>query len=174
MLCETLGIEEDALEAELEDIFAETLELTTSKNNGLIIRQPGEYEVSTGKQVIAGLADLLPFGHKTIKPLPKWMDEVLESPEKLQSSPSLCSSFSAKMTAVCLYAMNEYLVAEIREKHPEIKDDVQVLKLPFGKHEDLEKMHPTRLLKELQKRGAVKRVNINPLDELRDPSPSRG
>lgn len=66
----------------------------------------------------------------------------------------LCSEFSAVMIAVSVVELNAQIKKDMATKGiPTPKDDI--VNIPFGKHEDLHKMHPDRLLEELRKAKCI-------------------
>ncbi len=125
---------------------------------------------SYNKQNQAGIADFIPFGHKTTESNRKWAEKALDNKEPLseQLSPKdkkgnpkgiICSEFAAKMTVLSLVELEKQLVAKIQKKDPAFKIKTGALiKIPFGEFEDLSKVHPTRLIKILQKAHAIEKV----------------
>lgn len=127
---------------------------------------------SANRRTEAGKADLIPFGHHGKENVRSWANKILN--EKTGSNESaiienilsketndqmICSEFAAKMTILSLVELERRLINDIREKDPNFvipKDGL--IKLPFNKDEDLSKVSPERLVKQLKKVNAIELV----------------
>ncbi len=120
---------------------------------------------SEKEQHLAGLANVIPFGHKQLKSndFKELHNKVMSGGyAKEKDSNMLCSEFCATT-----------IVASIVELDKQIKEDLgksklgkqigvdltkDIVQVPFGKHENLHKMHPDRLLKVLKDHNCVEPV----------------
>lgn len=100
-------------------------------------------------QYAAGAADVIPFGHKMLRTNDfEKIHKQLTGKETLGNNQSmLCSEFCAMTIAATIIELN----AKIKEKYS-IENAVE---MPFGKHEDLHKMHPARLREVLSKKKCL-------------------
>ncbi|KIE04613.1 hypothetical protein NF27_HE00020 [Candidatus Jidaibacter acanthamoeba] len=117
----------------------------------------------------AFIADLMPFGfgHMGKDNIKSWAKEVLENKASLAQKIKdpggkgylFCSEFAAKMTVLSLVELEKQLFDKIKENDPNFEmPKGGLLKMPFHEYEDLGKVHPARLVKELSKSGAIEKV----------------
>ncbi len=117
----------------------------------------------------AFLADLIPFGlgHKNEKSVRGWAEKVIVEKENMAQKikdPNgdgyiICSEFAAKMTVLALVELEKQLLEKMKENNPSFKPSQgQLFEMPFNEYEDLRKIHPARLIKELSKSGAIEKV----------------
>ena len=118
-------------------------------------------------QVKAGLANLVPFGHKQVKEndFEEIHRKVMSNHYATHAHPTmLCSEFSGVTTIAALVELNKQIKQDIGAKKDELgmvrSVPETVVKIPFGKHENLHKLHPSRLLKVLQEHGCVEKVKV--------------
>jgi hypothetical protein len=117
------------------------------------------------KRINAGIADFKIGGHKRKESVRSWAERVGRKADATTIGAALsedsnkemiCSEFAAKMTVLTLRKLDQELIKKIQEKDPEFKIPAKgILKMPFNKHEDLSKIHPYRLIKQLQIRKVV-------------------
>ena len=112
-----------------------------------------------------GLASLIPFGlgHKQFSEndFNKIHEQVFGEFYKQGQHNLLCSEFVAHTTIAALVELNNRVSAKLADKGI-IPEQGPIVKIPVGKHENLHRMHPDRLLSALKKANCVKQVAINP------------
>ncbi len=115
---------------------------------------------STG--IKAGLADLVPFGHKKFKAndFEELHRKVVDG-KGVNRQDMLCSAFTAITIATSMVELNK-----------QIQQDTgltgEVVKVPFGKHENLGKMHPDRLESVLRSFNCIKPVITKSADYIKE------
>jgi hypothetical protein len=126
---------------------------------------------SLERRLKAGLADFIPFGHHGKVQTKAWAEQILAERERATGSKTIgesilsedkdiiCSEFAAKMTILSLVELERRLIDEIREKDQNFVIPKEgLIKLPFNKDEDLSKVSPERLVKQLKKVNAIELV----------------
>ncbi len=115
-------------------------------------------------QYLAGLANLIPFGHKKMSAndFGELHKKVMEG-GFAKGSKMLCSEFCATTIAASIVELDKQIKEDIRKsKVGKLTgvdlDKETIVKVPFGKHENLHKMHPDRLLKVLKSHNCVQPV----------------
>lgn len=174
-LANTLGIKETEIEERLKQDFRKISQRLHSKeelkdNIDPVKDKDLKAIVNDGYRGIdAGLADIIPFGHHGKKEIKSWAKKVLEERNQGKSlhkilgeetdNKIICSEFAAKMTVLALSELDNKITTAIQEKHPDVTIPKEgVIKLPFLHNEDLSKVSPARLVKELQRAGAIEKV----------------
>ncbi len=158
-LCEALGLSsEKDLEAVLQTKYEEI---------AAGMHMPEQFvaatlENSEGRKNAAGIADFKPSGHRGGQRVKSWAQSVSGNAQTSTIGSALssdtrgeiiCSEFVAKMTVLALHELDKELTSKIKEKDPSYKGSV--ITMPFNEKEDLSKVHPYRLIKQLQLRKAV-------------------
>jgi hypothetical protein len=165
-LMKALDVDKEGLKDKLHEMYgkcstdiAQTIDPTKLQNDSTKRRQ-------------AGLADFRIGGHKTSESVRSWVEKVMDSKSvdgiKISTGEKIiCSEFAAKITALTIVALEKELIKTIKEKEPSfaLKDGENLLKMPFDKYEDLNKIHPARLIKELGKHGAIEKVESSKVIE---------
>ena len=81
---------------------------------------------------------------------------------KQENPKMLCSEFCATTIAVSLVELDKQIKEDISKKKVSkitgVDLEKPIVKIPFGKHENLHKMHPDRLLKVLKSHNCVEAV----------------
>ena len=117
------------------------------------------------EQYKSGLASLLPFGlgHKQFKEndFKDIHKKVMEGHYKKNRTEMLCSEFVAHTTIAGLVELNKRLDTKLKEKDLPVPIGKDIVKIPIGKHENLHKMHPDRLLKVLKKANCIQKAAPN-------------
>lgn len=119
-------------------------------------------------QYFAGLANIIPFGHKQLKTndFKEIHSKAMTGEYTKERSPKmLCSEFCASTIVTSLVELDKQIKEDmlrweenkaIKLTGANLKQDI--LKIPFGKHENLHKMHPDRLLQVLASHHCVEPV----------------
>lgn len=113
----------------------------------------------------SGVVSLVPFGlgHKKFSSndFNEIREQIFSQFYSTGQHNLLCSEFVAHTTIAALSELNRRLDLKLREK--DIQPGGQIIKIPFGKHEDLHRMHPDRLLHVLKKAGCVEKEKKVPI-----------
>lgn len=151
----SMGITEEQLDKYLSDRL--NIIVSNFSKNITDMQNPGY------KQYISGLADVIPLGHKSFTSIRDWADKAFTlNPNKpfqvigANNEGCICSEFVAKMTILSLVRLEQ----ELKGALPEVDEKTEIIKLPFGKYESMEKIHPFRLIKEMMKAGALEKVDL--------------
>lgn len=119
----------------------------------------------TSEQYKTGLASLMPFGlgHKQFSKndFHKIHEQVFGTFYRQGHHHLLCSEFVAHTTIAALVELNNRLTTKLSEKGI-VAEPGEIVKIPIGKHENLHRMHPDRLLAVLKKTNCIRKVAINP------------
>ncbi|MFN7038574.1 MAG: hypothetical protein ACK4OM_03285 [Alphaproteobacteria bacterium] len=112
------------------------------------------------RQRKAGLADLIPGGHKSKKKkdFNEIYEKILTGYYKENEAKMICSEFAAKTTIAAFVALDKELKKELGITDP----NVHVIEMPFDKREKLSRMHPDRLIKVLQDKGCIEKQGPTP------------
>ena len=112
---------------------------------------------------ISGLSDFIPFGHKQISAndFEKITDMLLNSDSKKSM---LCSEFSAHIIIASIVELNRKIAKDMEDKG--MKPHQEVIKIPFGKHENLHRVHPDRLLNILKDAGCAEKLKIESVKKV--------
>ena len=107
----------------------------------------------------SGIASWIPFGHKKLTPndFEELHQDIMTRGKYTQRSGILCSSFCAISIATTLVELDKQIQEDIRSSQVKTgqKHALNIVTIPFGKHEDLYKMHPERLLEVLKSYNCV-------------------
>jgi hypothetical protein len=136
----------------------------------------GHLSASEGReQYLAGLANIVPFGHKQLKAndFNELHNKVMTGEYAKQENPKmLCSEFCATTIAVSLVELDKQIKEDISKKKVSkitgVDLEKPIVKIPFGKHENLHKMHPDRLLKVLKSHNCVEAVTTKAADYIKE------
>lgn len=111
---------------------------------------------SEKQQYLAGLANIIPFGHKKLNATDyKDMHEKIMGGEfaKQRDTSMLCSEFVATTIAVSVVELDKQIKEDMRKNKGLMQAGVDlnkdVVQVPFSKHENLHKMYPDRLVSKL-------------------------
>lgn len=180
-LCAAYGKNED----EIAEIISQMYKQETANLHNQLHTQHDKLEEAEkiwnnkNKGENSGYSDFIPFAHKAKTAMDvdgkvekmevrDWAKAALAGKEDLVSrikDPKtgkfiICSEFAAKMTAITLMAVEEELVNKLKEQDPTFEPPKEgLIKMPFHRNEDLGKVHPQRLVKILQKAGAIEAVD---------------
>jgi hypothetical protein len=168
-LIEALEINKEGLKSKLHEMYR-NCSADIVKDIDLSVELKNE----RGKRRQAGLADFQVGGHKTSTSVRSWaqkvIDEKVNSGIKISTGENIiCSEFAAKITALTIVALEKELLKVLQKKDPNfaLKDGEALLKMPFNEYEDLNKIHPARLIKELGKHGAIEKIeNSKAIDNM--------
>ncbi len=122
-----------------------------------------------GVEFLSGLADVIPFGHKQIS-----KNDFKEIHKKVTANKGkhvykLCSTFCAETIIASLVSLNQEIDKDITDSskksdYPYVDFDLKVdnvVKIPFGVHENLSVMHTDRMLKHLTQKGCIKKITTS-------------
>jgi hypothetical protein len=111
----------------------------------------------------AGLADIMPRGHKSHKDRNFYevADKVLNGFDQNNVTKMLCSEFIAKTTIAALVTLDRALKKELRIDDP----NIHVVEMPFDKREKLKRISPDRLVKILHEKGCLEKVERTPTEK---------
>jgi len=133
------------------------------------VRRFGKLQTIQEGQVLRGLLGLLKHKQTEKNDFKRIHGRVYSDFYRTSDTRMLCSEFIAHTTIAALYELNEQLKKDILEvqKKKEIKsppDPGQVVTIPF-EHENLERVHPDRLIQVLKKSGCIERYAPVPIVE---------
>lgn len=160
-----LGITGDE---ELKDSLQNMFSAISTNLHNIFGKQNIDLEFDYKRGVRAFVGDALPlgYGHTGHKNIKEWAQKILKEKDNIgeliredDSNSIICSEFAAKMTVLCLVELENQIIDKIKKKNPDFQTpEGGLLKLPFYKYEDLSKVHPGRLIKELSKHGAIEKL----------------
>lgn len=162
-ICKALGISESELKDKMQDLYKD---ISKELNNPDKLEN-ADIVNDQKKREKAGKADFSIHGHKGKENIKEWAQGILKDKQNLGqnikdsrgSNAIICSEFAAKMTVLALVELEKNLIDKIKEKNPEFEMPKKgLIKMPFDKHENLSKIHPARLVKELKKSRAIEKV----------------
>ncbi len=129
--------------------------------------------ISTVEQV-AGLASIIPFGHKQLTPNDfEELHNNVMAEKYTQETSMMCSQFCAIAIATCLVELNKQIKEDIKKSSlaDNIKvNELNIVKIPFGKHDNLNTMHPDRLLEVLKSYNCIKPVQAKSTEYIKEAS----
>lgn len=162
-ICNALGIKESELRDKMQDLYKE---ISKELNNPDRLEN-ADIVNNKKRRETAGKADFTLRGHEGKENIKKWAQGVLQDKQNLGQNIKdpggdnaiICSEFAAKMTVLALVELEKNLINKIKEKNPKFEVPKKgLIKMPFDKHEDLSRVHPARLVKELKKSHAIEKV----------------
>lgn len=114
----------------------------------------------------SAMASFIPFGHKKLKPndFEELHQDVMTRGKYNKKSGMLCSSFCAISIATSLVELDKQIKKDIisskLEQDAKKINTLNIVTIPFGKHEDLYKIHPERLLVILKSYNCVEAIQL--------------
>ncbi|MBA8666315.1 hypothetical protein H1Q59_00165 [Holosporaceae bacterium 'Namur'] len=155
---------EEVLKEKLQEMYVKI----STDLHGLLGNENEEmpFDYKRGVRAFAGDAVPSGLGHRGKQNIKDWAKGVLEKKEHIGQKIKdqngdyiICSEFAAKMTVLCLVELENQLANKIKKEDPTFQmPKGGLLKMPFHEYEDLGKVHPARLVKELSKSGAIEKV----------------
>jgi hypothetical protein len=167
-LSKALNIDQKDLAVTLQAMYVEAAKAVNNDLDSKGLSGLNKVENSSLRRFKAGIADFIPFGHRGKEEVKSWAQKI--SSERNtgknlgtiladETNDIICSEFTAKLTILTLAELDKQLTEKIQEKDPTFKPPAEgVVRLPFQAKEDLTKISPERLVRELLKVSAIEKI----------------